>query len=142
MTEYDYIRDHLGYRFEVLAAAFPRSHPRVQSFPLSVRLVNRGFSALHNPRPVYFVFVNSAGAVALRSRIDAAPSEWHPFDIGDPMYTPMVHTIDHTAAVNMLAAGLYSVGLSLPDAGWNGTQKSVASLMPPSRSRTASSPPT
>ena len=44
------------------------------------------------------------------------------------MYTPMVHTIDHTAAVNMLAAGLYIVGLSLPDAGWNGTQKDQMAL--------------
>ena len=49
LSEFDYIRDHLGYRFEVMAASFPSSQPREQALSLSVQLVNRGFAVLHNP---------------------------------------------------------------------------------------------
>lgn len=47
---YEYIRDHLGYRLELQDADISYENGRVFGF---IRLINRGFSAPVNPRPVY-----------------------------------------------------------------------------------------
>ena len=56
---YDYIGDHLGYRFEVTEAIFPAVLSRSQPLTFNATIVNRGFSALHNPRPVTLVLIST-----------------------------------------------------------------------------------
>lgn len=55
-TYYDYIRDHLGYRLEMQRATlvpFNNSH-----YIVDVVMINRGFAAPQNKRPIYYVILN------------------------------------------------------------------------------------
>lgn len=54
---YEYIRDHLGYRIELQDADIYCDDGRVHG---SIRLINRGFSAPVNPRPVYLMLGGTA----------------------------------------------------------------------------------
>ena len=54
---YEYIRDHLGYRLELLDAEISCENNQVHGF---IRLINRGFSAPVNPRPVYLMLGDTA----------------------------------------------------------------------------------
>eukprot|EP00658_Telonema_sp_P-2_P063556 TRINITY_DN5230_c0_g2_i2.p1 TRINITY_DN5230_c0_g2~~TRINITY_DN5230_c0_g2_i2.p1 ORF type:complete len:301 (-),score=60.33 TRINITY_DN5230_c0_g2_i2:115-1017(-) len=132
-TGYEYIRDHLGYRLELQAATFPSivSIPTGQSFalPFSARLINFGFAAPVNPRPVWLVLLTGDNSsVSWKSQDSVAdPRDWQPFAPGDPTFTPLLHVLG-VGTVEMVRArfevasddvGLDSrlaVGLLLPDA--------------------------
>ncbi|MCK5457773.1 MAG: DUF4874 domain-containing protein, partial [Melioribacteraceae bacterium] len=58
-TEFEYIRDHLGYRIELQNAKFPNKISMHESLPVKIELINRGFATLINPRHVYFVLINT-----------------------------------------------------------------------------------
>ena len=114
-TVYDYIGDHLGYRFELTRAMFVPIHPRSSPFVFEAAIVNRGFSAMHNPRPVFLVLIQQEKLV-FRSRIDASPGDWQPFTPGDPSFAPIEHELAHTISDDDLpGAGIYQLGLYMPD---------------------------
>ena len=52
-TQFEYIRDHLGYRLELQRATFPQRVNLGNVLSIEVELINRGFGVIHNPRPVY-----------------------------------------------------------------------------------------
>ena len=81
-----------------------------------IRLVNRGFSTFHNPRPVLVALIARNGDVhTLQTSSD--PRTWQPFAGGDSLYRPLEHAITLDATLpNDLAPGQYRVGLWLPDA--------------------------
>ncbi len=115
-TVFAYIQDHLGYRLELQSAAFPRTAAAGQTIKTEIRLVNRGFSTLHNPRPVFLVLINDANCVATFP-VDAEPRTWQPYKPGDKKYAPLVHTIKADCALpERLQPGWYVLGLWLPDA--------------------------
>jgi hypothetical protein len=116
-TQFEYIRDHLGYRLELQQARFPASVGGGEVFAVEVSLINRGFSTLCNPRRAYFVLINLAGEVAGVYATDADPRAWQPFKPGDDQCKPLTQTV--TARLSLapeLAPGPYLLGLWLPDA--------------------------
>ena len=81
-----------------------------------MHLINRGFLALRNPRPVLVALVASDGTVHTL-RADAGPRTWQPYRPDDPDFEPVVHTIALDSSTSAdLTPGNYRIGLWLPDA--------------------------
>jgi len=116
-TQFEYLRDHLGYRIELQSAEFPRQIDRGGTLDAEVALINRGFSTFHNARPVYLVLIDDDRCVAEIAVTDADPRTWQPFAPGDGEYKPLVHTIrvSWTPPDGLEPKG-YLLGLWLPDA--------------------------
>eukprot|EP00038_Savillea_parva_P003016 m.120027 g.120027 ORF g.120027 m.120027 type:complete len:703 (+) comp11042_c0_seq1:3-2111(+) len=108
-TGYEYVRDHLGYRLELQSATFPRVLPldcrtttaahaasttTRSSFVFNASVVNWGFAAPINPRPVLLVLLaaDNASVVWTSPQSLADVRDWQPFYPGDPTYTPLEHT--------------------------------------------------
>jgi hypothetical protein len=115
-TQFEYIQDHLGYRLELQGASFPSRIRPGEEFAVKIELVNRGFSTLHNPRPVCLTLIDLDGKV-WEQAMAADPRTWQPFKPGDDQYRPLLHTL--TLKVRLPAAtrkGWRQIGLWLPDA--------------------------
>lgn len=111
---YDYIRDHLGYRLEAREARWPREVRAGASWTFDLTLVNRGFAAPVNPRPVVLLLLPRSGApVALPLASD--PRTWQPFAPGDPDFRALTHAVRFGGDLPRLEPGEYSVALWLPD---------------------------
>lgn len=116
-TVFEYITDHLGYRLEMQKATFPMSLSQNNELVIEAELINRGFSAIHNPRTPYFVLIDAEGKVYEFPINDADPAKWQPFQPGDEDYKPLTHKIGIKAFLPQeIKAGWYQVGLWLPDA--------------------------
>lgn len=116
-TQFEYIRDHLGYRLELQSASFPLTVEPGSVLPVKVQLVNRGFSVIHNPRPVYFVLIDDNDRVIEFRVEDTAPRTWQPFQPGDETYQPLVQKIEDQISVPTdLELGRYRLGLWMPGA--------------------------
>jgi len=115
-TQFEYIRDHLGYRFELQSAVLPAQVRAAGPLAFEAELINRGFSVMHNPRPVYLVLTGPDEAVTEIPVPDADPRMWQPSDPADAEHTPLVHTISADLALPaQVAPGSYKLGLWLPD---------------------------
>jgi hypothetical protein len=115
-TQFEYIRDHLGYRIEIQEANIPDELVWGDSLSLQIKLINRGFAAIMNPRPVIVTLIRWDGTV-YEFLTNANPQLWQPFSPGDQTYTPLVHTISIQADLPAdIKPGIYSVGLWMPDA--------------------------
>ena len=116
-TQFEYIRDHLGYRLELQRASFIATPQAGAPLRLEVTLINRGFATLTNPRRVLLVLISPQGAVHTFELPGVDVRRWYPHQPGDVNYVPLNHTI--TLLNNIpddLAPGWYSIGLWLPDA--------------------------
>lgn len=114
-SQFEYIRDHLGYRLELQEASYPGILPVGETLNVQINLINRGFSTLHYPRPVNIVLIDLSGNV-YTFKTDADPRSWQPFEPGNVTYEPLVHRIKLQASLSKsLAPGWYRLGLWLPD---------------------------
>ena len=109
---YDFIRDHLGYRLYV-----EKSLTRIQrtgnKLTYDIRIKNTGFSAIHNPRPVYLVLIDENNAIISKEKLNANPRTWQPYDVSKPEITPLIHTI--SGQLNIPTSAKVKIGLWLPD---------------------------
>lgn len=96
---YEYIRDHLGYRIELQSADLQIENGRLRG---NVKLVNRGFSAPVNPRPVFLAVGN------LRIPLSCDVRHWFSLE-------------EQTLSFDfeLPSPGKYEIGLWLPDASEN-----------------------
>jgi hypothetical protein len=102
---------------ELQSARIPERAKAGAEFRVEIKLVNRGFSTLHNPRPVILVLMDRAGKVAELPVPGADPRQWQPFRPGDAEYKPMVHRINWTGNLPAgVQPGWQQIGLWLPDA--------------------------
>jgi len=116
-TVFEYITDHLGYRLEMQKATFPIVMKVDDELTVDVEIINRGFSAIHNPRPVYFVLIDADGKVYEFSVKDADPAKWQPFQPGDEDYKLLIHKLSIRSKLPQeIKSGWYQIGLWLPDA--------------------------
>ncbi len=116
-TRFEYIQDHLGYRLELQQARFPKTLKPGGKLDVEIALINRGFSTLHNPRPVLLVLIDSNDKVIELPVAGADPRRWQPYEPGDADYKPLVHTIRYNETLPPSAGpGPYRLGLWLPDA--------------------------
>ena len=115
-TQFEYIRDHLGYRIELARAEFPERAARGRNFALELSLVNRGFSTIHNLRPVEFLLIDPLENVVELGRAEADPRAWQPYAPGDPDFAPLTHRVSFSAELGgAVAPGWYKLALWLPD---------------------------
>jgi len=116
-TAFEYIRDHLGYRIELQELACPARAGAGEPFTVKLTLINRGFSAFYNPRPVFFVLLGADDRVIRLGPSAADPRTWQPYDPTDSSFTPKVHEVTCDAVIPPdTAAGTYPLCLWLPDA--------------------------
>jgi hypothetical protein len=101
------LRRRLGYRFVLQEASVPTAISAGGMLSLSLRLTNRGFAAMFNPRPVYIVLKGTAGRYVMRvAALD--PRRWEP---------GKEQRIDIQVSVPAgVPAGTYKLALWLPDA--------------------------
>lgn len=116
-TEFEYLTDYLGYRLELQRARLPAKVTLGAEFSVDVELINRGFSTLHNPRPVSLVLMDRNGKVTELPATTADPRQWQPFRPDDSAYKPLLHKIAWSGPLPAgLPPGWYQIGLWLPDA--------------------------
>jgi hypothetical protein len=117
-TQFEYIRDHLGYRLELQQARFPDEITSGQQLQVDIQLINRGLAIPYNPRSVYVTLVDLDGNVTA-FKTEANPRHWQPYKPGKPLYEgyePLVHRIALKRKLPAdLEPGIYRVGLWLPD---------------------------
>jgi hypothetical protein len=110
-TAYEYIRDHLGYRFQLKEATIPATVNRGDSARFSIQLKNFGFAPLTNKRSVYLVLIDEKNQVSeFLTPSDAR--KWLP---ANPS-AEETYTINHSILFNTsFNPGTYKVGLWMPD---------------------------
>ena len=90
---------------------------RGEEFTVDIELINRGFSTLHNRRPVCLALMDRTGKVTELAVTSADPRQWQPFRPGDTEYKPLVHKITWAGPWPAdVKPGWYQIGLWLPDA--------------------------
>jgi hypothetical protein len=120
-TGFEYVRDHLGYRLELQWAEFPATIEHGAPIKFDAGIVNWGFSAPINPRPVLLVLLSAdLSRILWRSTESLADvRDWQPYMPGDPTYSILEHSLSSSEAVivngSHAAAGVVSVGLFMPD---------------------------
>jgi hypothetical protein len=115
-SEFEYIRDHLGYRIELQQLETSPSWKKGTANRMELSLINRGFSTLFNEHPVCFVLTDAAGKVCASVRTDANVNDWQPYAPQDTIRTPLVHRISASMTLPpTLPAGTYQLGLWIPD---------------------------
>jgi hypothetical protein len=113
---YEYIRDHLGYRLRLTSATFGGNAG--STLPVTLNIVNDGFSAPHSERTPYLVLLDGDGD---RVKEQALPADWTTWQglgssetAAEPRTQP-IYTVEGALDLTGLAAGTYSLGLWLPD---------------------------
>ena len=116
-TQFDYIRDHLGYRIELQQLKTNRVWKNGNANQIDISLINRGFSTLHNEHPVYLVLTDATGKVCHKTLTVARVNDWQPYNPPDTVNkTTLVHHITaQTVLPETLPAGTYRLGLWIPD---------------------------
>ena len=74
-SAFDYLRDHVGYRYELLSASWQNKVKLGAKFDIKIRIANRGFSACPTPRGLDLAYVDSPTKYTL------SPGEGEAFDI-------------------------------------------------------------
>ncbi|MFZ9202218.1 MAG: DUF4874 domain-containing protein [Opitutales bacterium] len=74
-SAHDYLRDHLGYRYELISASWPSSVKQGETYELRIRLTNRGFAACPTARTLDLAYAAKSG------RYIYAPGTGESFDI-------------------------------------------------------------
>jgi hypothetical protein len=115
-TEFDYLRDHLGYRLELQEARFTEKVKRDENLRVEIDLINRGFSTLFNPRKAYLVLISEDEKGVHEIGLGANLRDWQPYEPEDREYKPLVHKISYDGKLpGNIKAGKYKLGLWLPD---------------------------
>jgi hypothetical protein len=105
---YETINQKLGYRFVLKDGNFSNSAKPGGGFAVNLNLVNDGYAAPFNTRPVQLVLRNNASGRVYRIALSADPRKWLP---GQPININQTVTLPST-----MESGNYSVMLNLPDA--------------------------
>ncbi|WP_448778187.1 DUF4874 domain-containing protein [Bacteroides congonensis] len=109
---YDFVRDHLGYRLNLLEES--TLSVEGQNLIYNLQLTNTGFSTLLNPRPVYLVFINESDGVEKEIKLeDVDPKNWQPFEPGTRNHEALIHKME--GRINVGLSGKYRVGIWMPD---------------------------
>jgi hypothetical protein len=109
---FQYIRDHLGYRFQLRSAQIPAYVNVGTSAAIDLKIKNFGFSKLINYRQAYLVLIDANNNVReIATGVNA--QDWY------PVYTQNDGVFDLVINIpidNSYSEGTYRVGLWLPDA--------------------------
>ena len=111
---YEYIRDHLGYRFELQRIDLPETVSLSERISCNLLLINRGFASPVNYRPVFLLLEGDAHSRFIIP-FDTDVRRWYPAVPGDA--NPLEHRITLAVALPPgISPGHYQAGIWLPDA--------------------------
>jgi len=94
-SEFEYLRDHVGYRLELQEARLTENVKQGENICVGIDLINRGFSTLFNPRQPHLVLISDNEKTIHEIPLDANPRDWQPFHPEDPDYKPLLHKISY-----------------------------------------------
>lgn len=115
-SQFEYIRDHLGYRLELQDASFTAKPPAGGRMRIEVTIINRGFSTIFHLRPVEFALISPQGEVRSFGFPAVDVRRWYPHRPGDSTFAPLSHTISFEVDLPQdVTPGHYSLGLWFPD---------------------------
>ena len=115
-SEFEYLRDHLGYRLELQEARLTGKVKQGENMRVEIDLINRGFSILFNPRRPHLVLISDDEKTIHEIPLAANPRHWQPFSPKDPDYEPLLHKISYDRKLpENIKPGKYTLGLWLPD---------------------------
>ena len=115
-TEFEYLRDHVGYRLELQEVRFTENVRQGDDLRVEIDLINRGFSTIFNPRKVCLVLISEDERVVHEIALAVNPRDWQPYSPNDPEYKPLLHTIKYEGKLSeMVRPGKYKLGLWLDD---------------------------
>ncbi|MEU7577721.1 DUF4874 domain-containing protein [Streptomyces sp. NPDC041068] len=128
-TQFEYLRDHLGYRMEVREARYDLAAARrLGRLPVEVDVVNRGFAPPKHPRPVRLVLLDARGRTVAAADTGADWRDWRPqgrAETDDGHAAPAASTVRAELALPAGARGAHRVALALPDAAFPGRGRAV-----------------
>jgi hypothetical protein len=101
------IKKRLGYRIVLKTFEAPMKATKASSFVVKFSLLNKGYAAPFNPRPVFLVLRNRQTNEETRIRLKADPRTW---------FTGAHQFSEKISLPRSLAAGTYVLLLALPDA--------------------------
>jgi hypothetical protein len=101
------IKTKLGYRVVLKTFEAPVKAKRASSLTVKFSLVNRGYSAPFNPRPVFLVLRNKQTNQETRIKLKADPRAW---------FTGAHQFAEKITLPASVSAGDYTLFLTLPDA--------------------------
>lgn len=112
---YDFVRDHLGYRLNLMTESKVEVKDGKLEYDLTI--TNTGFATVINPKEVYLVLVSEDGKVAKEFKLDANPKTWIPVTDQEPDQAAK-YTIKGSVAAGV--SGTYKVGIWIPEkiVGW------------------------
>jgi hypothetical protein len=108
---YDFVRDHLGYRLNLLSSSTIKAENKTLVYDL--KLTNTGFATVLNPKPVYLVFISGNNRVEKEIKLNVNPRDWQPFDPAIKSYEALIHSVKGTVDTGL--SGKYKVGIWIPD---------------------------
>ncbi len=115
-TQFEYIRDHLGYNLKLLSASFPTSAVLGSVINISANLKNYGFSAPIRKRSVYFCLIDLDCNVYPFKITNADPRHWQPYMPSDRNFVLLTHKINAQIKLpTNLKPGWHHLGIWLPD---------------------------
>ncbi|WP_306335905.1 DUF4874 domain-containing protein [Streptomyces sp. KL118A] len=118
-SQFEYLRDHLGYRVEVREVRYDLAAARRSGrLPVEVDVVNRGFAPPKHPRPVRLVLLDPAGRTVASADTGADWRDWQPqgrAETDDDHGAPATSTVRAEIVLPAGARGPHRVGLALPD---------------------------
>ena len=102
------IANRLGYRLQIVTAAYSTKHSAGSDLSVKITLQNTGFAAMYNPRKVELVLVSADGKTEYTAVLPDDPRQWLP---GKSV------AIERTIALPAdIADGSYKLYMALPDA--------------------------
>jgi hypothetical protein len=112
---FEYVRDHLGYRLELTKGIFPENAASGKNFKAAFSLVNRGFAAPINPRPVYLVLIGKNKVFTI-GKAKADVQKWYPCNPVNRKILAPVYTLNFAVeSFPEVPAGKYKLGIWMPD---------------------------
>lgn len=124
-TAFDYIRDHLGHRLRLTGATIGSASSSPAAVPVTLSLVNDGFSAPHANATVHLVVLDGAGNIVRDKATTADWRSWQGIASSETTTgsTQSVYTVSDTVDMSTLPSGAYRIAVWIPTgtaAGGNG----------------------
>lgn len=110
-SAYEFIRDHLGYRLNVLPSTTIKANGGTLDY--KIEFTNTGFASILVTKIPYLVLIDGNNKVVKEIQLDSKPIEWQPFNPKLNTYDVLIHKIEGSIASGV--SGKHKVGIWIPD---------------------------